>query len=139
VVEVLRSGAALRGPVVRVEQAAGVDRQAAAADAGCEPVAKCLQRGYPLVEVVPLGAREPFPVAPGGGASDGECVQRGADPLERDAGCAAGLDQRDPAQGGALITALIPARAVGGDQAPAFVEAKCGGRDTAACGQLARS
>jgi hypothetical protein len=50
-VEVVGAGAECGGFVVGVEEAAAVDGEAAAADAGCEPVAEGLQGGDAVVYV----------------------------------------------------------------------------------------
>ena len=69
--------------------------------------------------------------------SGGKRLERGADPLERDAGGAAGLDERDPPEGRALVPALVSARPSRGDQSLALVEAERRGGDAAAGGELA--
>ena len=52
----------------------------------------------------------------------GQRVKGGLDALEWDACLLAGLDQRDSAQRHAGVAALVPARALGRDQALALVE-----------------
>ena len=82
-------------------------------------------------------AREPLPVALRRCAAGGERVERGADPLERDARGLAGLDQRDAPQRGAVVAALVAVRPPRGDQALALVEAERGRGDAAALRELA--
>jgi hypothetical protein len=83
-----------------------------------------LQGGDAAVDVGAPGAGEAFPVAAAGRSFGGEGVERLADLFERDAGGAAGLDERDAAQGGARVAALVAAGAVGMDQSLGFVEAE---------------
>jgi len=128
----VRAGPARSGLVVGVEQFAGVDREAAAADAGREPAAKSLQRFDLAVELVAPASGEPFPVAARGRAAGRQRLDRGTDSLERDPGGAAGLDQRDAPQDRAFITALIAARATRGDQPLRLLEAQRRRRDAAA-------
>lgn len=70
----MRTGADLAGLVVGVEQSAGVDREAAAADAGREPVAERLQGGDLAVEVVAPATGEPLPVAARGSATSSRAI-----------------------------------------------------------------
>src|SRR5947208_14832030 len=98
--EVVGTGAAIRGLVVGVEQVALVDREAAAADARRQAVAEGLQSLDAVVEVVAPLVREPLPVLAARGAASGEAVKCLADLGQRDSGCPAGLDERDPAQHG---------------------------------------
>ena len=57
--------------------------------------------------------------------------------VERDPRGAAGLDERDAPQDGAVVAALVAVGAGGGDQALALVEAERRGRDAAAGCHLA--
>ncbi len=88
----MRSGTALGRLVVGVQELAGVDREAAAADAGREPVAECLEGGDAPVDVLTPAAGEPLPVAAGRGAVSGEGREGGTDPFEGNSRRAAGLD-----------------------------------------------
>jgi len=99
--EVVGAGSEFRCFVVGVEECAAVDREAAAADAGGESVADCLEGGDAVVEVVAPGAGEAFPVAARRWVVGGERFECGADLLQGDPGGAAGLDERDSAEGGA--------------------------------------
>jgi hypothetical protein len=128
----VRTGADLAGLVVGVEQSAGVDREAAAAYAGREPVAERLQGGDLAVEVVAPATGEPLPVAARGSAVGGKRLERGADSLECDPGGAAGLDEGDPPKDRALVPALVSARSARGDQPLGLVEAERRGGDGAA-------
>src|SRR5436189_3706451 len=116
----MRAGSPFRGLVVRVEQRAFVDREAAAADAGREPAAQRLEGGDLPVEVVAPSAGEPFPVSSRWRAAGGQAVERGSDPLQADPRGPAGLDQRDPAQDGAVVATLVAARSARRDQAPSL-------------------
>src|SRR5919197_228205 len=133
----MRSGPLPGGLVVGVEQRALVDRQAAAADARGEPVAHCLEGPDPAVEVLAPAAGEPFPVAARRGARGGERVERGPDPLERDPGGAAGLDQRDPAQDGTAVAPLVAVGSACREQALSLVEPERGRSNAAPGGELA--
>src|SRR5712691_11642865 len=82
-VEVVRTGAERGCLVVGVEESAAVDGEAAAADAGGEPVPECLQARNAAVDVGAPGAGQAFPVAPGGCPAGGEGVERLADLFER--------------------------------------------------------
>src|SRR5918996_4230724 len=133
----MRTRTARGGLVVGVQEPAGVDGQAAAADAGREPVAQRLERRDLPVEVVAPAAREPLPVAAGRGSVGGERCERAADPLEWYAGGSPGLDDRDAAKDGSVVAALVPARSVGGDQPLRLVEAEGRGGDAAAARDFA--
>ena len=67
----------------------------------------------------------------------GSVVERGPDPLERDAGRLPRLDERDAAQRHARVAALVAVRAPRRDQPLALVEAERRLRDAAARGELA--
>jgi hypothetical protein len=130
--EVVRPRPALGRLVVGVQKFAGVDGEAAATDAGRKPIAQRLQRGDPPVEVLPPAARESFPVAAVGRPLARECRQRGPDRLERDAGRASRLDERDAAEGSSLVAALVSRGSARTDQSFRLVEAECRRRDAAA-------
>src|SRR5262245_57506523 len=135
--EVVRPRALGRGLVVGVQQLAAVDREAAAADARRQALAEGLQGLDARVEVVAPAVRETLPVAAARGAVARQRPERAPDPLERDAGRAARLDEREPAQDGAVVAALIPVGPRGRDQAPPLVEAQGRPRDPAARRDLA--
>src|SRR5919199_5393736 len=105
--EVVRARADCSGLVVRVEERAAVNREAAAADAGGEAVAKRLQRGDSLVEVVAPAAGESLPVAARRSPLCGKRLECCSDLFQGDPGGTAGLDERDPAKGRALVAALV--------------------------------
>src|SRR2546430_8924788 len=109
--EVVGAGAADSGFVVRVQQIALVDREAAAADAGREAVAEGEEIRDAAVEVVAPFVREAFPVLAARGAPRRQAVERVLDLGQLDAGGAAGLHERDPAEDGAVVTALVAVRA----------------------------
>ncbi len=50
------------------------------------------------------------------------------DAIQWDAGSAAGLNERDPPENGALVAALVSARALRTDQPLGLVETECRGR-----------
>jgi hypothetical protein len=131
------SRAAGGGFVVGVEQVALVDREAAAPDARGQAVAEGLQRFDAPVEVVSPLVREALPVLAARRAPRGEAIERCADLGERDSGGAAGLDEGDPAQDGAVVASLVAVGAGRRDQALALVEAERGGADAAPRGDLA--
>ena len=71
-------------------------------------VAHASERRDPRVDVARASARESRSQSRLVGVrSVGQRVERRADPLERDAGRAAGLDQRDAPQHGAVVAALV--------------------------------
>ena len=126
----------LRGAVDRVEEAAGAEREAAAADAGGEVVADALEQRDALLDVVPPGAREALPVALRRRLAGGQQRQRGADRGQRDARRSARLDDGDAAQDGALVAALVAVASLRVDQPLGLVEAQGRGRDAAALRDL---
>ncbi len=67
----------------------------------------------------------------------GQLVERGPDPLERDARGLARLHERDAPQGDGRIAPLVAVRAPCRDQPFALVEAEGGLGDAAPCGELA--
>src|SRR5207248_3623761 len=121
--EVLRAGTFAGSLVVGVEQLAAIDRQAAAADARGHPVADCLQRCNPTVEIVAPATREPFPVAAGRRSARRQRVERSADLLERDSRSSTGLDESDPPQDGTLVAPLVSARPLRREESLRLVEA----------------
>jgi hypothetical protein len=110
--------------VVGIEELAGVDREAAAADAGREPVAERLESGDALVDVVTPAAGQPLPVAAGRGAVRGKGRKSCTDPSEGNSRRAARLDQRDPPKDGPLVSALVSSCSARDDQAFLLVEAE---------------
>src|SRR5579862_1523299 len=135
--EVVRTRPTRRRDVVGVQQAAALERQAAAADAAREPPADRLERCDALVELAPPTRGKPLPVALRRLLVHRQCPERLADPLERDAGGLARLDERDPAQCHSRIAPLVAVGATGADQALSLVEPQRRLRDAASVGQLA--
>jgi hypothetical protein len=131
------AGSPRGGFVVRIEQLAPVDREAAAADARRQAVSEGLQRLDSPVEVLSPGVREAFPILAARRSAPLEAVERLADLGERDAGSPAGLDEGDPTQDGSVVAALVSVGAGRFDQPFAFVEPKRLRRDAAARGDLA--
>src|SRR5687768_12451443 len=102
--------------VLRIEQLALVDREAAAADARRQAPAERLEGRDAAVEVGAPALREALPVAAGRDAVLGQRRERLVDPLQRDSRRLAGLDERDPAEHRALVAALVavrPSREIG--------------------------
>jgi len=135
--EVVRAPAEGTRLVTRVEQPARLQRETAASDAGRQPAADRLQGLEPRVELGDPAAREPLPVAFRRRLARGERVERLPDPLERNPGLLAGLDERHPAQRRGDVAALVAVRALGVDQPLPLVEAECGLGDAASGCQLA--
>src|SRR2546425_1336834 len=133
--QVVRAAAEGCGFVSGVEQAAGLQRQAAAADARVQPRTNRLEGRDPLVELSGPAAREPLPVTLGG-LPVRQCVECRANPLERDAGDPARLHERDAAKGDARIPPLIAVRPARVDEPLPLVEAERGLRHAAAGGEL---
>src|SRR5690606_38927799 len=125
--EVAGPAAVLSGVVVGVEQAAGPQRQAAAADAAVEAVAQALDEGDLLVEAGAPGARDAGPVVLGGGARVGQLGQGVADLVEGQAHPLGDPDERDPAQHVALVAALVAGGAGRRDEPLGLVVAQGGG------------
>src|SRR5689334_2349733 len=122
--------------VLGIEQCAGAEREAAAADACRQPPANRLERRDALVELARPAAREALPVALRRRLAGGQPVECGPDPLERDSGGLARLHERDAAQGDRREAALVALRPPRRDQALALVEAQRRLRDAAAVGEL---
>lgn len=122
--EVVRTRTGLGRLVVGVEKLAGVDREAAAADAGREPVAECFEGGDAAVDVLAPTAGQPLPVASVRCAVRRQGRKGCTDPVERNSRGAAGLNQRDPPKHGPLVAALVSRRSARNDQAFFLVEAE---------------
>src|SRR5881392_4466013 len=129
--EVVRSCASGGCFVVGVEQVALVDREAAAADARRQAVAEGLESLDAGVEVVSPLVREALPVLAARRAPRGEAFERASDVGERHSRCSAGLDERDAAQDGAVVAALVAVGSRRLDQAMALVEPQRRGCDPA--------
>jgi hypothetical protein len=110
--------------VVRVQQLAGVDREATAADAGREPVAKPLKRGNATVDVLAPTAGQPLPVAAGRGPVHRKRRKRRTNPFEGNSRGTSSLDQRDPPKHCPLVATLVSRRSARNNQAFFLVEAK---------------
>src|SRR2546429_3461029 len=134
--QIVRAAAEGCGLVAGVEEAAGLQREAAAADARRQSRANRIEGRDPLVELRGPAARQPLPVA-FRRLRVRERVERRADPLERDARGLAGLHERDAPQRHTWVAALVPVGAPRGDQPLALVEAQRRLRDAAARGELA--
>src|SRR6266576_2648700 len=118
--------------VIRVEQLAGVDREATAADAGREPAAKRLERGNATVDVLAPAAGQPLPIAAVRGSVRRKRRKGCTNPFEGNPRGAPSLDQRDPPKDGPLVSALVSSRAARNDQAFFLVEAESRGSNPAA-------
>src|SRR5215210_9581145 len=90
--------ALLRRDVLRVLQPAARERQAAAADAGGQPVAEPLEGGDLLVEAGAPSPAQALPVARRRRAALGQGGQRAADLGEREADVLGGPHERQPPQ-----------------------------------------
>jgi hypothetical protein len=132
----VRAGAFGGQLVALVDQAALGEGEAAAADAAGEPVAELLQPGDALVEGFLPAVGGALPELHGRRRVLGQEVQDLADQRERDADRLRGPDEGDPAQRGAVVTALVTGGAAAVDQALALVEPEGGGGHSAALGQL---
>ena len=135
--EVVRATAEATRLVTGIQEVARLERQAAAADARRQPAADRPQRLDPRVELGDPAPREPLPVPLRRRLAGGERVERLLDPVERDAGLLAGLDERDAAQGRRDVAALVAVRPLGVDQPLALVEAERGLGNAAAGCELA--
>src|SRR5580693_8279292 len=93
--------------VTRVRQLAQVKRQAPAANAAAQVVAKPLQAADLVVELGPPRLRQALPVPAGGRAPVRELVERGPDAGERNPDTLRGADERHPAQHLARVAALV--------------------------------
>src|SRR4051794_25358691 len=114
------------GLVGGVQQAAGLERETAAADARRQPAADRLQHLDALVELPCPGARQAFPVALRRRLVRRKRVERLPDPLERDSRLLARLDERHPAECRRDVTALVAVGALRRDQSLPLVEAERG-------------
>src|SRR6266511_3290591 len=123
--KVVRTRTDLGSLVVGVQELAGVNREATAANAGRKPVAECLEGGDAPIDVLAPAAGQPLPIAAGRDAVRGKGRKGCTDPFEGNARGAAGLDQRDPPKDGPLVSALVPRCSARDDQAFFFVEAEC--------------
>ena len=129
-----RAGAASCQRVVRVEEFAGLERQAAAADALVKLITQAPERLDALLEFVAPQARQARPV----GAvrctrirQFGKCA---GDALEADADALRTADEGNPAQHVAAILALVAAAAFGTDQSACLIEVQRRYRHAAAFG-----
>ena len=134
---VARAGPVARGAVVRVGQAAAVERQAAAADALGQPRPEALELGDPVVDAVGPRARQALPVAARGGAVGRELGELLADLVERQPDPLGEDDEGDPPQHAPRIAAVARPGALGLDQPALVVVAQGGGRHAAALGHVA--
>src|SRR6185312_13654601 len=100
--------------VVRVDEAAAVDREAAAADAAGEVVAQLLETPDAVVELLAPLRGELLPVGAGRGAPVGQGVERGPDLGQRDADALRDADERQPSEHLAAEAALVAGRAAAG-------------------------
>ena len=123
--------------VAGVGQCAGVQGQAAAADAAGEVVAQADELGDACVEFVAPALGDAGPVGAGGGAVVGEFLEGLADAGQGHADALGDADEGDPAQGVAAVAALVSAGAAAVDEALAFVEVQGGDGDSGAFGDLA--
>lgn len=133
------AGSGARGGefVVGVGQGAGVQGQAAAADAAGEVVAQADELGDARVEFVAPLFGDGGPVGAGGGAVVGEGFEGLADAGQGHADALGDADEGDPAQGVAAVAALVAAGAAAVDEPLAFVEVQGGDGDSGAFGDLA--
>src|SRR5262245_13821640 len=130
--EANRAGSLFGEHVAGVGQRAGLEAQAAAADAAGEVVAQPLDVQDAVVEVLaPLG-REFRPVLAGGDAIVGQRPQRLADAGKWDSEPLRHPDERDTPQRLAGVSALVSAGASAGDEAFPLVEVQRRHRDTTA-------
>src|SRR5581483_5703073 len=102
--------------VVRVDQAAGLEGEAAAADALGEAVAQSLHAGDPLVDLAFPALGGAFPDGAVEDRVRGEEAQHLADDRERHADTLRGADEGDPAQGAPVVAALVAGRTTAVDQ-----------------------
>ena len=107
------SGPRPRSPqfIHRVTKRTFLKREAATADAAYDLVAKLGQGPDPLVEHAGPGIGEIAPVCRSGDMIVRHIGQRVLDDRQRDAGTLGNADDGDPAQDGAVITALVSFRA----------------------------
>ena len=115
--QVGRARAAGPRRVGRVGDRAPVQRQAAAADAGVEPVAQRDEGVDLVVEPIPPAARQPRPVGPGRRPPGRQRCQRRGHLVEAQPDVPRGPDEGEPAQRAPLEPAL-PARCPGRGQQP---------------------
>ena len=132
-----RAGAAPATSSSGVGQGAGLEAQAAAADAAVQPVAEPLDPLDLLVEARPPGLAEPGPVGLGRHPAVGQGGQRVADLLEAEPDPLRRADERDPAQRGLLVAALVARRTHRGDQPLRLVEPDRRRRHARPLGELA--
>src|SRR4051794_1530764 len=135
--EIVRASAERTRFVPGIEQCTGAERETAAADARRQAPADRLERRDALVELPAPAAREPLPVALRRCLSHRQLVERGPDPVERDAGCLPRLQERDAPQGDACVAPLVSVGPPSRDEPFALVEAKGRLRDAAPGRELA--
>ena len=137
--EVDGAGAARGGDVMRIRDAAAPQGEAAAPDAGVEPVTQCRQRPDLLVEALLPHLGDASPV---GTRRVSGLRQRGEDVahlLERQTDVARRPDESQTSQHAALVAALATAGSVRMQKALAFIEAKSRGCEAAALSELTDS
>src|SRR4051794_2621532 len=122
--QIARTAAKLTCFVRRVQERARLEREAAAADARRQAAADRFQGLDALVELLPPARRQARPVTFRRRFAGGKRVERLLDALERDACCLARLDEGDPAQRDARVTALVSVCSLRRDQPLPLVKAK---------------
>src|SRR5215210_4008739 len=123
--------------VLRIEQLAFVDREAAAPDACRQAAAEGLEHRDPAVEVGAPPLRQAFPVAAARDPVLGQSGERLVDLSQRDAGGLARLDESDSPEHRAVVAALVAVRPPRADEALLLVEAERGSADAAPPRQFA--
>jgi hypothetical protein len=123
--KIVRTRTDLGSLVIGIQERAGVNREAAATDAGREPIADCLECCDALVYVFPPPAGQTLPVAAAWSPVRGKRRKGCADPVEGNSRRTTGLDQRDPPKDCPLVSPLVSRCSARGDQAFLLVEAEC--------------
>src|SRR5215218_1670164 len=117
--------------VFRVEEDAGVERKATAANAAGELVTQLLHLLDAQVELSAPAIRKLLPVGLAGRASGGELVERGSDLGKRHSNPLRNADEGDPAQGVPAVAPLISIGAATGDEPLPLVKVERGNRNAA--------
>ena len=122
--------------VVRIAEGAGVDGQAAAADALAQLVTQLVQSQDSAIEFLAPALRHDPPVFGSRKPAVRELSERFLDKRQRNADLLRDLDDGDPAQDGAEVATLIARGPQAPDEALAFVEVERRDRHAAPPGQL---